>query len=72
MRANAATVIAVMPASQPPAITTSEVSSRMSRSASPMALEPAAQAVVMLTLGPVKRNRMLMWPAAALAIIIGT
>ena len=72
MRAKAEMAVGVMHVSTPPASTTSAEPSRMSRPASPMALAPAAQAVVTVRDGPVHPNWMLMSPPVALVIIIGT
>ena len=52
MRANAEIATGVMHDSLPPVITTSEVSSRMRRAASPIACALAAQAVEMQRFGP--------------------
>ncbi len=72
IRANAATVMFVNGYSVPPATTTSELPSRMSRAPSPMAFVPAAQAVAMHNAGPVNPYRIEMTPAVAFGIIIGT
>ena len=72
MRAKAAMAIGTTTASAPPASTTSEVPSRMSRAPSPTAWLPAAQAVATQKLGPVQPSSMATMAGVALGIIIGT
>ena len=61
-----------MNASVPPAMTTSALPSRMSRTPSPIAFAPAAHAVEMQNAGPVQPKCIEMTPAVAFGIIIGT
>jgi hypothetical protein len=72
MRAKAAMATGTTTASAPPASTTSEVPSRISRAPSPTAWVPAAQAVAMQMLGPVQPSSMATMAGVALGIIIGT
>src|SRR3954452_14565481 len=72
MRANAEIATGVIHDSLPPVITTSDVSSRMRRAASPIACALAAHAVEMQRFGPVHPSCMATVPAVALVIIIGT
>ena len=72
MRANAEIAVGVMHDSVPPVITTSEVSSRISRAASPIACALAAHAVEMQRFGPVQPSCIATVPAVAFVIIIGT
>ena len=58
--------------SEPPVITMSALSSRMSRAASPIALALAAHAVATQKFGPFQPNCIAIVPAVAFAIIIGT
>ena len=61
-----------MAASVPPATATSARPSRTIRKASPAPWAPAAQAVVMHSLGPVNPKAIATWPAEAFGIICGT
>ena len=72
MRANAEIAVPVMHDSVPPVITTSALSSRMRRAASPIACALAAHAVEMQRFGPVQPNCIATVPAVAFVIIIGT
>ena len=70
--ANPATPRGVIADSAPPHTIASALPSCSSRKASPMALEPAAQAVATAELGPLVPRAMAARPVARLGIIIGT
>ena len=59
-------------ASVPPEMQTSANPSRIHRAPSPTAWPPAAQAVVIQALGPVKPKAMATWPAEAFGMSCGT
>ena len=63
---------AIMAASAPPPMATSQRPVATSRAAAAMAWVPAAQAVAIVSHGPCQPARMETWAAPALAIIIGT
>ena len=70
--ANPATPRGVMADSAPPQIMASALPICSRRKASPMALEPAAQAVATAELGPLAPSAIAARPVAMLGIIIGT
>src|SRR5690606_5470096 len=72
MAQNPAKASGTKAASVPPVIMTSASPNWRIRKASPMALAPEAQAVTRVVLGPRNPNWMAVWPAAMLAIIMGT
>ena len=64
--------VGVLAASVPPVTTASASPQAMRRAAYPMACVPAAHAVQIVSLGPLKPNRIEIDAPAAFAIIIGT